>query len=315
MSISFQSLIQATSRENAYVVISGQLAGVTKDKKLASNFSVINSFIRTILDQKDALKLKNKDIASLKRSFNKICKTQARWYNFISIIFTRMYLKSALKPISFSTTTSTKIYDYGKNSNGKSLTYACDRENKLKQTPKEDLSAYNQSGDVDFHKLSRAFQTELKKKFTVKFEAERIAYDHICCTFDELIDELANKIECKELTPSAAKEAFKEQFMPKILAKKTSTDEIDRPTFIDLVGERVKGGKGSGLSENMPFTPQIKQLINDCNDGQWATDELKVLTYDYITPEKMAKVRREVVAICEPNSGLDQALLAFFESL
>lgn len=167
--------------------------------------------------------------------------------------------------------------------------------------------------DPSAQDITRAFNDQFSKVFDAKWAPEKAAYMLVTSVFDDLLQEDSDLIET--MSPEETLSWFKKQLLLNIVAKNSETLVMDRDTFRDLMGNKVKDGMGNKIPESIDTgSSQVRKLIKEYNENSWTNGMEKTLEYDIMDGKSLAKMKSALLPIIN-SEDFNSALLKYFSHL
>lgn len=302
---------------HVYLVINSKTGKIetTNDKAQASSMRevliMLDELTKTSLTNAD-IKSNRQAIYELRPKFDTFMKTYENkerkffpkiLYKIVSFVRGIFQLKEQIQE---NIDNRLAIYGYKNKGekNEKSMGYAkyAERElykRKMQEGSVNQFDKIKDSSDLDILAISKAFDEELYKEFSPRWAKEQGAVEFVSGTFGDVLTELTDQVESEQFSAEEAKAQFFSLLKGRLLQKNRETLELDRETFKDLVGSRVKDGKGVKVPKDMDVkSEEVLKLITDYNTGVWQEGE-KTLTKDIMDEEMFAKMNQALSKILD----------------
>jgi len=194
----------------------------------------------------------------------------------------------------------------------KSLSYADygERQAKLKSDVRNNFEKTKDLEEIDQEDITGAFNDELAFGLYPKFPADRNMHRLATGAFEDLLDQFSE--DKRGLSPAELLTNFKSQLRAAIEKRNHVRESVGRDTFRDLMGNKVKDGKGKP-ADDIDLN-SVKQLIQEYNDGTWPPEEERMLEYDAIPPDKLRKKMQLLASIID-SEAFHGVMLKYFGSL
>lgn len=336
-----QAVKSKTGGPHVYVVIHSQskLVGLTYDKNLASSMKEVAFWMHDISQKVFQDPSMNRDeIRKLRHNFNKLKlnlkgserKEERGILQRISEFVSFIFFGKTTKLIEKTEENLDKgLSSYGKeqvrNKQDESIVtrtidYAKHAERRLEAQKKaevdiDQLEKIKDLENLEMRDIEKAFSEELFKVFNPRWAHEKVACALVTEVFEDMLQSLSDKVESGESSPAEAIAQFKSGLVDEIHKKNRIKHELDRETFRDLMGTKVKDGLGDKISNDIDLSlPKIKELIKKYNEDKWTEGQIEILEYDIMNDLHFEKMEAALNVITS-RDAFQGALIRYFNQI